>query len=517
MVCPNCGRTTNSRICEGCGTLLKKDSKALVLLSVILAAVIIVGAVLIFVLPSGQSDIASAAQTYVAAAYYANKVVNDTASYASMNDYTADLEIAMDACRALQNGGGTSLLAEINFSLIRTAYAADALEGLDTDADAGDSGGYTNGAKESVDTIISGMQKDAATALEALEALAHAIGKNPSANEIAAATADAHKELARADRVSVVVGSTEISFAGITMLGPIHSAFIGVDVAIDGKTVYLGANGTVMLSGNSLGDRITVIDTQSGSGVVMDSKSMGNALALGQMLALHFDDLDEPPVSEVFTDMEQFTFYLSEEISRGLGLDGLSAVAASATPGADSAASSDAYASENGVKIDLPQLIGNWAVSDAVFSPWATIDKEDSVLQMQLEIEKKQLNTIIGGKEGVTHLIFRPDGTGIYYVDVDDTTFMPVQFWWRVDDMGAVLAVFGVASYDYNAWDGYRIAVMQRFQSGDYSDFIDEPNPVMYQFCGADLYEHADLSICNAYVKVSDSTVFEYVQATLAE
>ena len=515
MVCPNCGRTTNSRVCEGCGTLLQKDSKALALLSIILAAVIIVGAVLIFVLPSGQSDIASAAQTYVAAAYYANKVVDHSSSYASMNDYKEDLRTAMDACRTLQNGGGTSLLPEINFSLIPTAYAVDALEGLDTDADAGDSGGYTDGAKESVDTIISNMQKDAANALEALEALDHAIGKNSSASEMAAATADAHKELARADRVSVVVGSTEISFAGITMLGPIHSAFIGVDIAIDGKTVYLGANGTVMLSGNSLGDRITVIDTQSGSGVVINSKSMANALALGQMLALHFDDLDKPPVSEVFTDTEQFTFNLSDKISRGLGFDGLAAVAA--TPDADAAASSDAYASENGVKIDLPELIGNWAVSDAVFSPWATIDNEDSVLQMQLEIEKKQLNTIIGGKEGVIHLIFRPDGTGIYYIDVDNTTFMPVQFWWRVDNAGAVLAVFGVASYDYDEWDGYRIAVMQRFQSGDYSDFIDEPNLAMYQFFGADLYEHADLSICNAYVKVSDSTVFEYVQATLAE
>ncbi len=516
MICPSCGRATNSRSCEGCGTLLRKNSEWVGWLSVILSIIIVVCAVLIFVLPFGPSDITSAAQTYVAAAYYANKLVNDAASYPSMDNYKADLEIAIDACHALQSGG-TPLRAEINFSLIPIAYAAGALEGLDTDVDYGYAGGYTAGAQESVDAMMSSMQKDAANALQTLETLDQAIGNHSNSTKMVPAIEDAKKELAKADRTSIIVGSTKVSFAGITILGPIHSAFIGVDVVIDGKTMYLGANGSVMLSGSSIGDKVTVIDTQSGNGVVMDAQNIADALQLGRMIALHFNDLDQPPISEVFTDTKQFTYYLSDEISRGLGFNSLAAAAASATPNGNPAATSNTFTSGNGVYIDLPDLIGNWVISDVVFSPWATIDSKDSVLQMQLEIEKKQLKTVIGDKVGIPHLIFRSDGTGIYYIDVDSTTFTPTQFWWRVDDTGAILFVSGMASYDYDKWDDYRIAVMRRFQDGDYSDFIDEPNLSVFQFYGSDLYEHADLSICNVYVKTSDSVAFEYIPTSLAK
>lgn len=369
MICLNDAISANAYVSQNCGAVQKKKPTGLIWLGVILAAVIVVSTVLVFVLPSGESDIASAAQNYVTAAYYADKVVNNATFYTSTANYKKDLKTAIDACRTLQNSR-SARLAAADLSLFRTAYAADALKGLDTDADFDYSGGYTDGARESIDAIVSSMKRDAADALEALEYLDSAIGSDTNPSEITAAVLNTQKALSKADRTCAVVGSARVSFTGVTVLGAIHSAFIGADIVIDGNTLYLGANGTVMLSGSTIGNKVTVINSQSGSGVVMNAKSMANALDLGQMLAVTFGNPGETPVSEAFTDAQQFAGYVSDEISQSLGFDETIIAAASETPAADTSASTAAHASANGVYIDMPDIIGNWALSDAVFSPW---------------------------------------------------------------------------------------------------------------------------------------------------
>jgi hypothetical protein len=471
-------------------------------MSVILAAVIVVGAALIFILPSGTNDIATEAQSYVTAAYFTDKVVVKADDYTSIDAYKADVKTAMDACRAL---GDAALTAKVDFSLIRTVYAADALEGLDTDAGADYTGGYTSGAQDAIDTVTRDMRRDAADALDVLEELDSAVD---SLGDIKAAAADARDALASACRSAVVVGSTRVSFGGVTIMGAVHSAFIGVDMVIDGQTMYIGANGAVLLSGSGVGAQVAVIDSQAGSGVMMSTAGMQNALSLGQMLAVRFDDLGEPPNAKTFTETGQFTGFISDEISAGLGFNGDIAAVVSDTDTADTDVPQTGDVSANGVTIHLPDIIGNWALTDAVFSPWQDVDTEDSVNQMQLDITKQQLNTIFGDKTGVTHLIFRTDGTGIYYIDVDGKTAMPFQFWWRVDDAGTIFMASGLASYDFDDWDAYTIAKMQQFQGGDDSFLGEDASVAEYRFYGSDLYGDADMGICLVYEKISDSVDF---------
>ncbi|MDD5018182.1 MAG: hypothetical protein PHO15_08810 [Eubacteriales bacterium] len=315
MVCPNCGGQVNGNVCAGCGTVLnRKKPTGLIVLCIVLAVVITACAAAYFLLMPGQDDVGSVARNYVTAAYYTDKVVNEADSYSSYNDFKEDLDIAIGACSAIQGGVFDFLAgADIDLSLCRTAYAADDIEGLDTDAGKSYAGGYTDGARQSADEFMAAMKEDAAIAKQALTALNRAINQFSDENDIEDALDDAADTLSDADNAAIVVGDKAMSFAGIKTLDGINTAFIGVDIVIDDDTLYLGADDAVLFYSGGVGSEVTVIDSQSGDGVVMDTGNMDELQDDGGLLVITFDDIDEEPEADVFTDASEFSDYISDE------------------------------------------------------------------------------------------------------------------------------------------------------------------------------------------------------------
>ena len=517
MVCPNCGGQVSGNVCTVCGAVQKgrKKSTALVVVCIILGVVIAACAVAFFVIPTEKTDIGTAARNYVVAAYYTDKVVNDAASYKSYSAFKEDLDIAIASCDAVSGGGGFDLFAGAELPFVRTAYAADALEGLDTDADSGYSGGYTDDASESVSDFLDGMKEDAAIAKEALEALDKAIDEDSDEDDIEDALDDTKDELSDADNTSVVVGNMEISFEGIKTLGGINTAFIGADIVIDGDVLYLGADEMVMFDGNDLGSDVTVIDSEDGDGVVMDTGNMDVQIEGGGLLVITFDDIDEDPEAEVLTDATAFSDLISEDIGESLGYS------------ADTTGSAD---SESGVYIDdVEWLIGTWKYEDATINPWVELDTmELSMAEFSVEMNKEPSEFLMyEGKAVEQYMIFRRDGTGILYYIIEDVgLFMPTGFWWRKDEprniQGNITVVSGfMAEYEFE-WDDYLSGIMANFQNADYSDFEDMSNFSLW--VGKNVYENVtatdllyqyisgdeDSDVCVVYEKISDSTEFEY-------
>ena len=518
MVCPKCGSQTNSNVCAGCGTVLKskKKSTGLIVLSVVLAVVIAACAAVYFLVIPSQGDIGSVARNYMTAAYYTDKVVGSAAAYASYDDYKSDLDMAIDACGAIDSGAFDFLAkADIDVTLFRTVYAADALEGLDTDADSRYTGGYTSDAKENADSFLAAMKKDAAAAKQALKALDSAVNETTDEDDIMDALSAAADALEDADNATIVVGDKAISFAGITTLAGINTAFIGIDIVINGDTLYLGADNGVMAHCTDVGRDITVINSQSGDGVVMETGNMADLLGGGSRLVLTIDEIGDVPQTDAFDNSGQFSDYISKELGASLGF--------SDSSGAVS------YNSENGVNIaDIEGIMGTWKYIDAVVNPFLTLDAvEQESAEIMAEIHKKPAEFMMFEGQAVNqYMIFRQDGTGIMYYDVEDEgIYIPQGFWWRKDEphdaVGSITVAYGISTgYEYE-WNDTLKNIMQNFQAGDYSDFEDadfglfvEKNVYENTTESDYLYQYLagqdDSQVCIVYEKVSDATDFDY-------
>ena len=513
MICPRCKKQVSGNVCTICGTVLSGRGKStgLVVLCIVLAVMIAACAALYFFLPAGGAEIGVVAKNYVTAAFYTDNLINNANSYLSYDDYKEDLDIAIAACKAIQ-GGGLDLLAETNLSLVRVAYAADGLEGLDTDGDGGYSGGYTDDASINIDNFLNDMKKDAAIAKKALQALDKAVDRNTSKDDIQDALKDAKNTLKGADNATVVVGSTAVTFGGIMPLDGINTAFIGADIVIGKNIVYLGADGSVLFNCDVLDSQVTVVDSNGGNAVVMETGNMTDLLQSGALLVVTMNNMDEAPQSAVFSDATQFNSFISKEIGASLGFDG------TATETTSSTVSSDTD-TESGVYINAMDIIGTWRYSDAAINPWATLDENEQYsAQTSIESHKKPAEfDMYEGKAVEQYLIFRSDGTGIIYYDVEGVgKCMYFGFWWRIDQTGAIIVAYGVtAGYEFT-WTENMRKVMENFQNGDYSDFTDTSGISRMRMYGSDIYDFMssdfetddDATICIVYKRVSESTDF---------
>lgn len=518
MICPNCGSQTNGTVCTVCGATIKpKKPTGLIVLCIILAVIVVACAVLLFILPSASDDVGTVAKNYVTAAYYTDKVVNNAQSYSTYNDFKKDINIAIDACSAI-NGGAIVFLVSTDYNLPfgRVAYAVEALDGLDTDAGSGYSGGYTEDAKENIDDFISDMGKDAAIAKDVLQALDNAIDKNTSDTDKKEALSDAKDALSEADNTTVVVGDKDVSFSGINVLDGINTALIGADIMIDKDTLYLGADDSVIFHCENLGTDITVIDSANQDGVVMDIGDIIEQQVNGALMTITFSALDATPEALLFIDAEkqQFIDVISEEIGGFAEIMG--DTAANVMNIADNTVNS-----ESGVFIDDPSIVGTWIYSTAVVNPWATLNGNEMGAAESLADMYKTPSKIMlyPDKEVEQYMIFRNDGTGISYYNVDDVgIYMPYGFWWRKDASGAIVAASGVsAGYEFEWTDQLR-QVMQNFQNGDYSDFVDTNSicrlrtydGYIYELKSSDYTSDEDADICIVYERTTSSTDFEY-------
>ena len=520
MICPNCGQNMRGSLCAYCGTTLKRKQAGLLIIAIVLAVIIAASVVVVFVVPSEKPDIGSTVQTYLTAAFYANKVVDTADGYSSYSTFKRDIDVAMDACRALT--GDTGFLARGDMQLIRTAYATDALDGLDTDADSGFYGGYTDDAADAVRDITADMQRDAQTALRALEHLDDKVKANTDDEALADSCDDAKDALGKADNVAVVVGSKEVSFAGIKTLGSINTALVGADIVIDGSTAYLGADDAVLFACTGIGTEVAVIN--GSGGIMMDIGNINVVQEGGSNVAIMFDGLREPPESMVFGTAAAFVGYISDEISGGIGFDPDEGndIDVDLDEGNDITDGQDTMAGDSGsgVYIDDPTVVGTWQYTDALISPWVALNEmEESSAEFMIDIHKQPSEIMMyPGQAVAQYMIFRADGTGVLYYDVEDEGIvMPMGFWWREDTNGDILVV-GEVTVGYTfEWNDHLRGIMQNFQNGDYSDF--ESISLMrirkryivnitylYQFLSGE----EDAHVCIEYSRVSNATDFDF-------
>ncbi len=510
MVCPKCGSQTNGPVCGVCGNIVKnKKPIALIVLSIILAVVIAACAVLFFILPTGENGIVSAAKNYVTAAYYSNNIINNTASYSSYKDFKSDLDIAKNSCGAIAGGAFDFLAsANVDISLCRVAHAQDMLEGLDTDAGRGYSGGYTTGANKNINDFLTEIKKDAAIAKDALEKLDMAIDDNSSEEDTMDAIDDAKKALKKANNVKIIVGKNMVSFSSVQAMSEINMAFGGADIVIDKDTLYLGKNNTVLLFADTIGSELTVISSKENGGIVLDTGEIAAGIQNGASIAVKFDDLDEKPSAAIFTSAEKPQFY--NMISNEFGLD-IKEYSASSQTDSNNSTGQFANDSQGNVKEDI---IGTWMWSERIVNPYLSLSGDD-LANAQSEAAEFG-NPPFTDQDSRTFnvcKIFRQDGTGLDYYLYDDGSVNFVKpFWWRTDESKDIIVYFlGVP--DTAEWTDELRAQMQRFQDGDYSDIADPAE--------LDTYRESEMRLlglgpgglsrtCTVYEKTSDSTDLIY-------
>ena len=514
MVCPNCGNVVNGGACTRCGAVFKKGRPTgLIVLSIILAVVIAACAAVYLLVIPGQDDIGSVARNYMTAAYYTDKVVGSAASYASYDDFTKDLDIAIDTCGAV-NGGAFDFLAnaDIDISFARTAFAADALEDINTDADRTYSGGYTIDAKENADTFLAAMKKDADAAKQALKELDAAVNQTTEEADILDALSDAADALKDADNAKIVVGDKVITFAGISTIEAINTAFIGADIVIDDDVLYLGMDAAVMFGGGGIGSEVTVINSQSGGGIVMDTGDMTAQLTNGALTIITFDTMGETPHTAVFSPAEKQLFM--DMISEGAD----DSAADGDAPGSDNTAGQGTAVYEGGENLNASFLIGTWQYDPAVINPWVSLS-EDEIKEAETLLENLKTpgsSLTYADKAHEKFMIFREDGTGIEYWVVEDVGINQVQgFWWHIDaPTGEVVLSFKHSPSNgfETVWTDDALQDMENFQKGDYSNF--HSSTLFYwRKHFEDLYyietSAAYENCCIVYKKISNSTDFE--------
>jgi len=521
MICPNCGNPGTGNVCVVCGTKTKTKRTGLIVFCVVFALIAAASVALLFALP-GKTDVGTAAKNYVAAAYYTDKVTASPGAYASFDLFSEDVKKAMDACKKV--GGGPLDFLAADFSLVRTAYAEDVLQGLDTDAAPGFSGGYTNGAKARADRIMRDMKSDADIALQALEMIDAGVTPAMSEKQVGAVIDDAKKLLGRADNARVIIGGRAVSMAGIETLGGVNFALGGADILIDGDTLILGSGGALAASLGEIGQTVAVIDSAQDSGALIGTADISENLQNGAVL-VQMDAIGIPPEATAYApgEMQQFMAALPDEIAQLLGAPG-----SAGDNGQNGDAAADAN-SGSGVHYDLPSVIGTWQYTDAVVNPFIEMS-EDAYLsaEMTVEIHKEPSDILLYEDKNVEQfMIFRTDGTGIVYYDVEGVgIYLPQAFWWRkeapLNVRSDIAVAFGVSMGYETEWDDHTREVMQRFQSGDYSDFEDQSNFGL--FVEKNVYENVTANdqiyqyllgdpssvVCIVFDKVSDNTEFEF-------
>lgn len=520
MICPNGGNQCTNGNCDVCGSKINRSNSNgfLITTSILLAVIIVTAAIFLFALPT-STNISNTAKHFITAAYYTDKVLNID-NYDSYQEFKHDLDIAIHSCDELKKGTRSFLSANTGISICRTAYAADVLSELDTDAPTGYSGGYSSGAQNSIDKYVAVLQRDAVKAGKALDELNSSITEDTDDEVIVReAIKNARQILSRADRVSVVVGNKSVSFAGITELGGINAALVGGDIIIDGDTLYLGEPGRVIFSADRLGNKVAAIGSQDERGVMISTGSIPSELENGASVVINIKSVKPQATFYSGKERSEFITALSDEISRqSLGFSDAKPVS-----GKDNIKNT-----ESGVYYDLQSVVGTWRYADAVINPWVTLDEiEKGAAEFSLDIHKRPSEIIMyEGKEVEQYMIFRSDGTGIMYYDVEDVgIYLPHGFWWRKEEplnerSNIIVAqISGEVEFE---WDDNLRGIMQRFQNGDYSDFAEDlvlgvfveknvyeevtGTDMLYQYVGGN--ETSD--VCIVYHRVSESTDFTY-------
>ena len=318
MICPNCGNQNKGAVCAACGTRVKSKKKTGLLITAILLALIIAACVvLLFVLPGVQS-VADSAKNYATAAYYTNRLVNQQGNYSAYKDFKLDIDRAIEACDAV-SGSAFSFLAgaDIDFSLVRTAYAMDVMGDLDTDMDSGYDGGYTGGAKRDIEAFMGGMKEDAQIAKEVLMRIDDSVDERTSGDVLAEVLDTAAYHLQKADNVKVVVGDKQMSMFGVSDIGTINFAVKGADAVIDGDVLYLGKNGGVAAAADDLGSSIVLVS--SGNAVRMVTDEVRDSLGANLRVMIDYSTIGVPPMAASFDDQEEFAGYLPDDVAEYLG------------------------------------------------------------------------------------------------------------------------------------------------------------------------------------------------------
>ena len=295
--------------------VVSRHRRLLAAVCIVLAAVIAACTAALFLIPSKTEDIGTAAQGCLVAAYYADSVINDAVSYSSYDDFKKDIDRAIAACSAV-SGGGLDFLVRIDGPFGRVARAAQDFNDPETDADSGFTGGYTAGAKKRIDAYLGDIRRDAALALAALRKLDGAVGENTDREDFEAALEDAQSALYRADHAVIVVGNTEVSFAGIRALPGVNAAVIGADIVIAGDVLYMGADETVLISCDALDPGITLVRSADGDGVVMEAGDAADVLEAGGFVAFTLSRFGKAPEAAAFSADEraQFMEYIEEAL-----------------------------------------------------------------------------------------------------------------------------------------------------------------------------------------------------------
>lgn len=426
MVCTRCGNQTNGRVCTFCGNVMVSKAKkptALIAVSIIAAVIIVLCAVLFFVLPSDEQDVGVAAKNYVTAAYYADRLVNNTNVYSSYKDFKDDLNTAIASCGAIEGGLFDFLTRGDNR--------------------------YTGGVKETINDFLADMKKDAKTAKAALEALDMSVNSETDADDLLSAVADAKGALKYADETKVVIGNKEVSFSGIKTLGGINIALFGADIIIDEGTLYLGSDGVVLFGTDELGADIAVIDSESADGVVMETGDISTQLQNGSNVVITYTDFDKEPEINIFSaeNKPQFADMISTQIG-GFSPNDLQ------TNMGDESTGDNTALHEGGENLNEAFLIGKWQYYPAVINPWKTLS-EDEIKKVQAELEDKKTpgsSLTYADKVHERFMIFRPDGTGIDYWVVEEVGINQVMgFWWHIDSSKGEV----VLSFKHSPIDGY--------------------------------------------------------------